>query len=257
MRIPISKRTWALLFVAYIVTMIITTPAGVLSRVLALASDGRIELANTQGTIWRGAASPVFHQRNGSLITLSAVHWNIEPLALLTGKLNVRVNWDSESQTAPMYLAVSINQVELQHAYIPLPAILLEEASDFLKPAALRGQIILRSDALFITRQGVQGAATADWLNASSLLSSISPLGDYHFTFSSTPAMIDITLRTTSGALILAGQGHFSSSSGLDFKGTAQAANGKEDALRELLSHLGPQERPGVSTFSLVPTRSH
>jgi hypothetical protein len=252
-----SKRTWALLLVTYTIVLIITAPASILSQVLLFASDGRIELANTQETIWHGAANPVLHQRSGGLITLSALHWNIAPLALLTGKLSIQLNWDNEQVALPMTVIASIDQVELQHSYIPLPAILLDEASDFLKPAALRGQVIFKSDSLFITRQGLQGTATADWLNASSLLSSISPLGNYHFIFSSTPAGVDITLSTTSGSLLLAGQGHLSASTGLSFKGTAQASNGKNEALRELLSHLGPQESPGISTFSLVPLRSH
>ena len=252
-----TKWTWRLLFATYAVVLIATAPSGLLSRVLDHATDGRLELANAQGTIWRGTANPVLHQRNGGLITLNSVHWNFAPLLLLTGKLSAQLDWDDEQHAPPMNVIASFNQIELQHTHIPLPAILLDEASDFLKPAALRGQFILTSDSLLITRQGVLGTATADWLNASSILSNISPLGNYHFTFSSTPAGVDITLSTTSGALLLAGQGNFSATTGLNFKGTAQAANGKEEELRELLSHLGPQVSPGVNTFSLVPPGTH
>jgi general secretion pathway protein N len=252
-----SKLTWLLLSTAYIVALLITAPASVLSRALDVASHGRIELANTQGTIWNGTANPILHQGSGGLIPLSLLHWNFAPFALLTGKLSVQLNWGNEQQTIPMKVVVSIDQIELQHTYVPLPAILLDEASDFLKPAALRGQIILKSDSLSISRQGLKGTATADWLNASSLLSSISPLGNYHFAFSSSTSGLDLTLSTTNGALLLAGQGHFSSTAGLDFRGTAQAANGQQEALRELLSHLGPQERPGVNTFTLVPSGPH
>jgi general secretion pathway protein N len=252
-----DKRTWALLLSAYIIVLIVTAPSAIISPVLDYTCGGRIALANTQGTIWQGTANPVLHQRNGGLITLSAVHWSIAPLALLTGKLSAQLNWDNAQQTVPMNIIVSAGQIELQHTYIPLPAILLDEASDFLKPAVLRGQIILKSEALLITQQGVQGSAIADWLNASSLLSSIAPLGNYHFIFSSSPAGVEITLSTTSGALLLAGQGRFLFSTGLDFQGTAQAASGKEEALHELLSHLGPQEHPGINSFRLVPGRTH
>lgn len=252
-----NKKYWALLLFTYLIVMIITAPASLLSQLLAYASNGKVELANTQGTIWSGFASPILRQKKGGLITLSSLHWNIAPLALFTGKLIAQLNWDSEQTIEPMLVTVSANQVELQHTYIPLPAILLDEASDFLKPAALRGQIILKSDSLTITRQGLQGSATADWLNASSLLSSVSPLGDYHLTFSGSTAGLDFSLKTTSGALILAGQGSFSASTGLDFKGTAQAAKGKEEALHELLANLGPEVTPGVNTFSLVPTKAN
>lgn len=249
-----SKRTWILLLATYVIALAVNAPASMLSSLIAQASNGRMGLANARGTLWHGEANPVLHQHNGALIALSTLHWDISPGILLSGKLGVRLQWDDEAQTQPMEAIVSPGQVELSHAYLPLPAILLDEASDFLKPAALRGQIILKSESLRLTRQGIQGIATADWLNASSLLSSIAPLGNYHLTFSGSSAGIDITLNTASGALLLAGQGHLSPTAGLAFNGTAQAASGKEEPLRELLSHLGPQEHPGISTFTLVPT---
>lgn len=252
-----NKWHWALLVIVYIGTLIVIAPASLLSQMADYASKGRVELANTQGTIWRGSANTVLHQRSGGLISLPTLHWDIALLPLLSGKLNAQIKWDDEAQTLPMQIIVSSSQVELRSAYIPLPALLLDEVSDFLKPVQLRGKIVLRSESLLITRQGLQGATTADWFNASSLLSNISPLGNYHFTFSSSSNKVDITLSTTSGALLLAGQGHFSSASGIDFKGTAQAASGKEEALKELLNHLGPEERPGVKTFTLVPTPAH
>jgi len=250
----VSRWAWALLIAVYLSVIVITAPASVLSNIIKTTSDGRAELANTQGTIWHGAANPVLHQRSGGLITLSKLHWDVDALSIFGGKLGLQLKWDEDAQTAPMDIIVSPGQLELRRAFIPLQAILLDEASDFLKPAALRGQVILRSDSLLVTQQGVQGIATADWLNASSLLSSVAPLGNYHFQFSSSPAGLDIKLNTTSGALILNGQGRFAASRGLDFKGTAQAASGKEGALWELLSHLGPEERPGVNTFTLVPS---
>ena len=252
-----NKKFWALLFFSFAIALTVTAPASILNFILDNASKGKIALANTEGTIWRGAGTPVLRQKNGGLITLNSLQWNIAVLELFIGKLSAQLKWDAEQSVMPMTVVVTAHQMELQHVYIPLPGVLLDEASDFLKPAVLRGQIILKSDSLLISQQGLQGTATADWLNASSLLSSVSPLGDYHFTFSSTPAGVDITLNTTSGALILAGQGRYSDSTGLDFKGTAQAAKGKEATLHELLSNLGPEETPGINTFSLVPSKPH
>lgn len=250
-----NKWTWTLLLTSFTIAIIVSAPASILSRIISTASNGRIELANTQGTVWRGSANPVLHKRSGGLIALNTAHWDISARALLTGELNIQINWDDESQTVPMHIVVSSSQIELRHAYIPFSATLLEEVSNFLKPAQLRGQIIFRGESLFLTRQGVQGDATADWLNASSLLSNIAPLGHYHFTFSSSPAGLDITLSTISGVLLLAGEGRLTATTGLNFKGTAQAANKKGEALRELLNNLGPEESPGVTTFTLVPSR--
>lgn len=252
-----SRWTLILFLVAYLIALIVSAPAGLLGLTLKYASNGRAEFGNTQGTIWHGSANPILHQHSDSLVALGAIHWEVLPMALLTGKLSVLLDWENNSQAKPMSVIVSREQVEIQHALIPLPAVLLAEASDFLKPAALGGQIIVKSDSLLISKQMIQGTATADWLNASSLLSSISPLGDYHFNFSNTTTGTEISLSTTSGPLLLAGNGHYSISTGLIFKGTAQAANGKENELKELLSHLGPQERPGINTFTLVPQNMH
>lgn len=248
-----SRWMWVLLAGVYGCVLTVTAPASLLGSILSYASNGHVELANTRGTLWNGSANPVIHQRSGSLITLTQLHWDIGIVALFTGKLSSQLQWNDDAQTAPMKVGITPGQIEARHVFIPLSAILLDDVSEFLKPAALRGQVILRSESLLITRQGMQGSATADWQNASSALSSIAPLGNYHFTFSSSPAGLEVTLNTSSGALLLAGQGRFSPSTGLNFQGTAQAATGKEDALRELLGHMGPQERPGVSTFTLVP----
>ena len=248
-----SRWMWALLAGVYGCVLVATAPASLLGSILSQASNGHVEFANTSGTLWSGSANPVIRQRSGSLITLPELHWNILPLALFTGKLSAQLQWNDDAQAIPMEVSATPGKLEASHVFIPLSAILLDDVSEFLKPAALRGQVILRSDSLLVSRQGMQGAATADWQNASSALSSIAPLGNYHFTFSSSPAGLDVTLNTSSGALLLAGQGRFSPATGLNFQGTAQAATGKEDALRELLGHMGPQERPGISTFTLVP----
>lgn len=252
----LKRRTWILLIVTFLGALLITAPAGLLGIVLRDVTQNRLELANTQGSIWHGSANPVIRQRSGKLITLDRLRWEMIFMPLLRGKLSIQLYWDHAAQGTPMEISASLSQLDVHNAFIPLPALLLDEVSDFLKPAQLRGDVILKSDALVISRQTVLGNASADWINASSLLSTIAPLGNYHLAFSSTVSGVDIVLSTSSGALILGGQGRLTTANGLDFKGTAQASKGNEDALRDLLGHLGPELTPGVSTFNLVPTRA-
>jgi len=251
------KWTWALFFSVYISALIVSVPASVLSTLLFYASDERFALANTAGTVWRGSGNPVLYRRSGGAITLSTVQWTVFPLSLLSGKPKIEISWQNSVQKSPMEIFLSSQQLEIRHAYLPLPASLLDEVSDFLKPAQLRGEIILQSDALNFTQKTMQGEATADWLNASSMLSNIAPLGNYHFTFLGTPGGLNITLNTSSGTLLLTGQGQFTSQSGLNFSGTAQAENGKEAVLHELLNHLGSEGQPGIHQFKLVPSPTH
>jgi general secretion pathway protein N len=248
-------RKWSLVlfFGVYISALIVSAPASLLSTLLSCASDERFALANTAGTVWRGSASPVLNRRSGGAITLSALQWEVFPLSFLRGKPEIEIIWQNSEQKSPMEISLAPQQLEIHQAYLPLPASLLDEVSDFLKPAQLRGEIILKSDALILTRQGVQGEATADWLNASSMLSNIAPLGNYRFTFLSSPTGLNIILNTPSGTLLLTGQGQFTTQSGLNFSGTAQAASGKEAVLHELLNHLGPESQLGIHQFNLVP----
>ncbi len=249
-----SKRIWLLLLLAYGAVLLVTAPAGMLGTLLRLASNERIELANTDGTVWNGTANPVLHLHSGELVVLDRVQWKLALLKAFTGKLAIELLWTDAPHSFPMEAVIAPGQVELRHAHIPFPALLLGEVSAPLKPAALRGRIILDSDGLRITRQGILGSATADWINASSSLSQVSPLGNYHLTFTGTPDGLSTTLQTTSGALLLSGTGQFTNTTGLHFTGEAQASNGNEEALGDLLSHLGPQVRPGVHAFMLVPT---
>jgi general secretion pathway protein N len=247
-----KKGTLTLAVAVYCLVLLITAPASIFSRIIFDSSHGRVELANAQGTIWRGAANPVIHQPSGSLITLRPLHWNIALLSLLSGKLTTEFRWEDEPQQLPMRITLSPNSIELSQVYIPLPALLINEVSDFLKPAQLRGQVVLRSDLLTLTENGVQGTASADWLNASSLISNIAPLGNYHLTLFGQAKVLAIELNTVSGALLLTGKGRFSAASGFSFQASAQAEKGKEVELNELLNHLGPEESAGVHTFNLV-----
>ena len=247
-----NKKIWILLVVTYLTVLMIDAPASILSRFIFQISKGQIELANTQGTVWRGAANPVFHQRNGSLVVLQQIRWEIATLTLLTGKVSANFFWQEMPQKQPMTISFSAKKLELQNIYIPLPAMLLTNISDFLKPAQLRGQLIFKSDSLSWTPTGWQGAATADWLNASSLISQIAPLGDYHLNFSATSSGVSFDLSTVAGALLLNGSGNFSTSGNFNFKATAKAEIGKEAALNELLNHLGPEQGDGVHTFNLL-----
>ena len=247
-----TKKLWALLIVSYSLVLVLEAPASLLSSLFYQFSQGRIELANPQGTVWRGVANPVFHQHKGASIILQKLHWEFAPLKLLTGKISADFYWEDAPQAQPMAMIFSVNKLELQHVYVPLPATLLTNISDFLKPAQLRGQLILKSDLLTWTATGWQGTATADWLNASSLICQVAPLGNYHLNFAASNGGLSFDLNTVSGALLLNGKGNYSMAGAFNFKATAKAEAGKEVALNELLNHLGPEEIAGVHTFNLV-----
>ncbi len=249
----IGGHALALFFLVYLLTLIITAPAFLLDRGVQYMTDGRLLLANTSGTVWRGAGIPALRGRTGHLIALEPLHWDVAVLPLFTAKIKILLRWDDLPSAAAMEVTITFKQIELQHALLLLPAQVLEEISPILKPAQFRGQFQIKSDHLVLSKRGTEGAAVVDWQQASSALSSIAPLGNYHLTLNGAGETINIGLATTSGVLLLEGRGNWSAARGLEFNGKARAAASKQDSLAELLSHLGPQETPGVHALTLTP----
>lgn len=248
-----GKRTFALFVLAYLVTLLITAPASLLDKCLQYASQGRLVLANTSGTVWNGSATPALRTQDGHLIALPFLRWDIAVPSLFTGKIQARLQWDDQPPASATEAIISYNQIELRHALLQLPARVLDEASPMLKPARFRGQLQIQGEHLIFSKRGIDGAATADWQQASSALSSLAPLGNYRLAVNAAGDRINIGLSTTSGILLLEGQGNWLAARGLEFHGKAQASAGNYDNLTELLHHLGPEISPGVHGFNIAP----
>jgi len=248
-----GKLTFAVFSLAFLLTLLITAPATLLDAGLRYASQDHLSLANASGTVWNGSATPALRARDGHLLALPLLHWQIAAPSLLTGKIQVRLQWDDQPPTSTTEAILSFKQIELNHAQLQLPARMLEEVSPLLKPAQFRGQLQARSEHLAFSAHGMEGSIVIDWHQASSAISSIAPLGDYHLTLNGAGERINIALTTSSGILRLEGNGNWLTGRGLEFQGKAQASEGNGDKLAELLQHLGPEISPGVHGFNLTP----
>jgi general secretion pathway protein N len=248
-----SHHVLIVLFVAaFLLGLLATAPAALLGVALHRASQGRLELANCNGTLWHGSAVPILHRHSPDegIVHLSALRWDISPWHLLTLQARITLNWQDDKQAHPVDISASPRQINITNLYLPLPASLLGELSSYLRPAGLGGRIIVKSDALSITSRALQGTLVADWSDADSALSSISPLGNYRFVITGHKTGGDFTLESTSGILLLNGSGHYDAAGSASFVGRAQAAEGQQEKLGELLRNLGPEVAPGQHSFS-------
>lgn len=250
-----NKRIAVLFALAYLLTLLITAPASLLDWGLQQASKGHLLLANTSGTVWSGSATPALRTQDGRLVTLPFLNWKIALPSFFTGKIQVHLLWDDQPPAAATEAIISFKQVELRHVTLQLPARVLDEASPMLKPVQFRGQLQIQGEHLVFSKSGMEGAATIDWLQASSALTSIAPLGNYRLALNSAGDRIQIGLTTLSGILLLDGEGNWLTGRGLEFHGKAHAAAGNDDNLKELLNHLGPEASPGVHSFNLTPQK--
>lgn len=248
-----NKRIVALFALAYLLTLLITVPASLLGKCLQYASQGHLLLANASGTVWDGSATPALRTQDGRLVALPFLRWEIAVPSLFTGKIQARLQWADQPPASATDAVISFKQIELHHVLLQLPAQLLEEASPMLKPAQFRGQLQIQGDRLVFSNRGMDGSAIIDWRQASSALSAIAPLGDYRLALNGAGDRIHTWLTTTSGILLLEGEGNWLTGRGLEFHGKAQASAGNYDNLTELLHQLGPEISPGVHGFNLTP----
>ena len=248
----IGWRAFALFAIAFIITLIVAAPATLLARLVEGSSNGQFALANASGTVWQGSATPVIRQRSGNFLALEKLHWDIALLPLFTGKIITRMRWDNVEQGLPMVATVSLDQIELRNAVIPLQAVILGELSPMLQPVQLSGKIQIKSDQFTFSKSGINGNAIADWTNAGSVLSSVNPLGSYRINLAGAGGQLDVTLMTTSGVLLLEGKGNFTRNQGLKFQATARATADSKGSLDELLRNFGPESAPGVHSINLM-----
>lgn len=248
----IGWRAFALFGIAFVVMLVVTAPAALLAKVAESVSGGQLILANATGTVWQGQARPAIRQRSGSLLAMEQLHWDIAVLPLFTGKIIIHLGWDNVAQAQPMVATISFSQIEMRNAVIPLQASILGELSPVLQPVQLSGQMQIRSEQFTFSRQGLNGIAVADWLNAGSVMSSVNPLGSYRINLAGAGENLDISLVTLSGALLLEGKGSFIPKQGLRFLLTARAAADSKGKLDELINNFGPESAPGVHTLNLM-----
>lgn len=244
--------SWLVFTGLFCISLLVMAPASLLGAQLESFSGGRLSLANTRGTLWNGSGILLF-QHETRFITLGDYAWQLRPAELFTHGLAFAVRHGE--QASPMQLAFAPMQqkVELSNWHTTLPAQILAVLAPQLRPYQLSGEIGLTTDSFAFSPSGVEGKAKLDWMQAGSGLSQVYPLGNYQITLEGMGKKTTVQLATVSGELQLAGSGQIELDKGLDFKGTAQAAAGEQqEALTELLHHVGPETSPGVFALGLV-----
>src|SRR4026208_261275 len=115
------KGTWPLVALgigAFLLFALVTLPASV---VLSFFHPPGVTLAGVSGTIWKGRAQAV---RSGN-VHVGSVEWNLNVLALLTGKLGADVKVTRSDGFAQGSIAVSGSRVTMRglNAALPLSAL--------------------------------------------------------------------------------------------------------------------------------------
>ena len=230
-------------------------PAAWLASAVASASGDRLLLTDARGTLWNGSALPVLSGGPGSR-DASALPGRLEwqlGLSGLGAEVRARQTCCLRGEVRAL-VKVGLGRLSVQ--LLPgesstvgqWPASWLAGLGTPWNTLQLGGALRLTSPGLTVEwvqgRMRFSGEAALDVANASSRVATLDTLGSYRLTVRGNAASGDaatLSLVTIDGALRLSGQGEWTGA-GLRFRGEAQAAEGSEPALNNLLNIIGRRQ---------------
>jgi len=222
-------------------------PARWLARPLETASHGHVLLEDARGTVWNGSGQLTLSGGPGSSdkSTLPGrAQWQLQPgwgrlhLSLLADCCMAGA-WTVDVQAHWGGLQLQMNDLQSQW-----PAQLLAGLGTPWNTIRAEGLIGVSSQALgaqwSFGRLALQGQLQLDAVDMASRLSTLRPMGSYHFVVQG-GAVPRLSLSTTRGPLQLSGSGQWTEGR-LRFEGVATSAPEHMDALANLLNIIGRRD---------------
>lgn len=258
---PLGSGALVLLFACGgLLAALLLAPAAWLGDWVSRATEGRVQLYEPRGRVWRGSAVLVLS--GGSASTQAArlperVNWEISPrwsglalsanatcCATLPWKASVKPHWGGFD-------------ADLEAPAWRVPATVLQGLGTPWNTLGLQGQLQLASNGLSIRsrsgRMDIVGDAQLDVLGASSKLSTLNPIGSYRIALRGSQGQASqpgLDLSTLEGALALSGTGQWIGQR-LRFVGRASVADARhEAALQNILNIVG--RRDGASSIITI-----
>lgn len=232
-------------------TVLAFLPATWLGAIVETRTGGRLTLGDAQGTLWRGSAFVGGAAGQGGAVTPllpGRFAWRLSPMVLL-GHVDLVLE-NAEALTRPVEVSGSWSEWQVSPAQLLLPAERLAGLGAPLNTLAPSGEVKLAWTALQLARtEGGKGVdvngRTVLMLNdMGSRMSPIKPLGSYEMAMDWRGQQAQLNLKTVRGALLLSGIGSLNQGR-LQFSGQAQAAEGYEETLGNLLNLLGQRRMVG------------
>ncbi len=229
-------------------------PASWVASAVTAASGQRVQLCDARGDWNDGEARVVLSsgpQGRDATLLPGMLHWSVGLRQIWRGALQLQLRWPPLAQGPLVWRAQArvhgwrLEQTLPARWQASFPATLLEGLGTPWNTLALRGlvRVELRHVELSSSagRLNTRGGLSIDASGMSSRLSALSPLGSYRVDLVGNGASAGLSLRTVSGALVLAGDGVWNGQR-LQFSGTARAAPGEQQSLATLLGLLGRRE---------------
>jgi general secretion pathway protein N len=219
-------------------------PASWVQRAALLASDGRVVLHDSQGTIWHGSAELGFSGGQGSNDATrlpGRVQWD---LGWGWGELRLRLQagcCTAQPQDITFKPGLRSWQLQFAASESTWPAAMLSGLGTPWNTVQLQGPLVVRTPGLSlgsaVDRMQLEGSLSLDMPALNSSLSTLRPLGSYQLLLQG-GEQASLSLHTIEGSLQLQGIGHWTGSH-LRFEGEARADASHEAELSNLLNIMG------------------
>jgi len=232
---------------AFAAALIVLAPATLIDARLERASDGRLRLAEAQGSLWSGAGWIEIRDAGGRAGVARRLAWRVLPESLLRARLVAEVELDQAAKPFPV--TISLSRMEITDARITLPAAALGLGMPRLAPLRLTGEVLANISHLSVERGRIDGDATLQWRAAGSALTAISPLGEYEVRFKAVGPAVHAALSTLEGPLQLEGKGTWSNGAAPSFLVTARVPAQHQEQLAPLFRLIAVER--GAGTFEL------
>jgi general secretion pathway protein N len=248
----LPKLFWLALLIVGLWTIVWQMPASWVGRALASQTECRVMLQQATGTIWQGSAALAFSELNATegacrepLAVTERFHWTS---SCAISSLSCATKLQFIALDKPQLIQWQLRKTQIAANEVKLPAIVLEGLGNPWSTLRPRGQLGARwTDLVLGGIFGSKGDTSSHSgviriiiSNLSSPISPIKPLGAYEISANIGDEGLNWNLSTTSGPLLLRGQGDMKS--GLHFVGEASASPEAQDSLVGLLALLGKKE---------------
>lgn len=246
-----SKKRWPLysLFglVFYLLFLIIEMPASWFAWGLNRYTQGSVRLDPISGSLWGGDGRLVIYYPKTTPHDFGQTEWSINPLWLFVGRVQLSLQANHPDKRIKTTLGLARNSFMLKDTEAEFPAPFVAQLYTPLSLIGPQGKVRINASQLVIAPDNMKGAATLEWLNAGSSLSSVQPLGDYHLEIAGVDKNANLKLTTLRGDLEFTGQGQWQPQTGqVQVNGSAlPRARARARELESMLKLLGTDQGGG------------
>ena len=232
------------LLASVLILVIACFPIRWLSTSVAKLTNCQLAVLQPEGTLWKGSAQLGFSDiKLGTSETCQAPGAGTDRFSWKTqcSVFDVKCTWVIQyvNTIRPVELTVQPSTITLASNQIELPANLLEVAGGVFRSLHLRGKLVIRWDDL-IWDSSRKGLVEVHFLNLTSPISPVKPLGSYALTFQIAQEL-QLDFSTINGPLLLTAKGTIDKGR-LSLHGEATASPESLDSLIGLLSIIGNKD---------------